>query len=374
MKRIAVFCDGTWNSPDARDRTHVVALYNAVHQEASVQIAHYFSGVGVSRNQAGFLRNAFTRIGGGAFGWGLDRNIKQAYAYVCKVYEPGDEILIFGFSRGAYTARSLAGMIRKCGILDDYQGQALTEAFRFYKQPGDDNAPDAPAVRAWRKRKSPRFATSETERAERGDGAPLVKISYIGVWDTVGALGIPVQVLGAFAQLWNRKYQFHDTDLSSLVQSARQVLALDERRAFFLPSPWNNLDQSDAGPGLNAGDTGPDRPFQQQWFIGDHGIVGGTGPSDSLSAITLDWIAEGAKRAGLTLREGTVLLDAAPDPTDDVPVLRDPSPIYGISRDLLVWRRGPQKPADLSFTVQQRMDAVPTYRPDSLRTLFPDRF
>lgn len=374
MKRIAVFCDGTWNSPDARDRTHVVALYNAVDQQAGVQIAHYFPGVGVARNTGGFFTNAFNRIGGGAFGWGLDHNIKQAYAYICKTYEPGDEILIFGFSRGAYTARSLAGMIRKCGILQDYTGPALGDAFKLYKSSGADNHPDAPQVQAARKKMSPRFATSKAEQAARNDNSALVRISYLGVWDTVGSLGIPAQLLGGIAQLWNRKYQFHDTDLSSMVQSARQALALDERRAFFAPSPWDNLDDSDAGPGLNRGDTGPERPFQQQWFIGDHGITGGTGASDCLSAITLDWIAQGAKRAGLTLRSDVVLLDAAPDPCDDVPVLRDPSPIYGIARDLLVWRAGPQKKADLSFTVQQRLDAVPGYRPESLKRLFPDLF
>ncbi|MEO9778372.1 MAG: DUF2235 domain-containing protein [Sedimentitalea sp.] len=374
MKRIAVFCDGTWNSPTRLDWTHVVNLYNAVDQQADVQIAHYFRGVGTETSNAGFFGGLLNRIGGGAFGWGLELNIKQAYAYVCKVYEPGDEILIFGFSRGAYTARSLAGMIRKCGILDDYSSSALSEAFKLYKASGEGNRPDSPSVMAKRKQKSPRFATSEAERAQRNDGSSVVKISYIGVWDTVGSLGIPSVLLGSIASLWNKKYEFHDTDLSSMVTSARHALALDERRAFFLPSPWNNLDDSDEGPGLNRGDTSDDRPFQQLWFVGDHGIVGGTGDSASLSAITLQWIAEGAKKAGLTLRPDANIPAVDPNPADDVPVLRDPSPIYGISPDLLVWRDGPAISTDASPTVKQRLDAMNAYRPLSLKRLFPDLF
>ena len=374
MKRIAVFCDGTWNSPDATDRTHVVALYNAVDQQADIQIAHYFAGVGVRTANAGFFTNTLNRIGGGAFGWGLDHNIKQAYAYVCKVYEPDDEILIFGFSRGAYTARSLAGMIRKCGILPNFDSASLNEAYAFYKLPGDNNSPDQPHMREGRKKLSPRFATSELDRNTRNDGSSIVKISYLGIWDTVGSLGIPNVLLGPIAQFWNRKYQFHDTDLSSMVHSARHALALDERRAFFVPSAWDNLDETDNGPGLNQGDTGPDRRFQQLWFIGDHGIVGGTGASDRLSAITLHWIAEGAQKAGLTLRPDAVLLDAMPEPTDDAPVLRDPHRFYDISPDLLAWRQGPQKSSDLSFTVEQRLEAMAEYRPQSLKAVRPDLF
>lgn len=374
MKRIAVFCDGTWNSPDRLDWTHVANLYNAVDQQVDVQIAHYFPGVGTKTANAGFFGGLLNRVGGGAFGWGLDRNIKQAYAYVCKVYEPGDEILIFGFSRGAYTARSLAGMIRKCGLLEDYGGHALNAAFKLYKSAGEGNRPDSPAVMAKRKQNSPRFATSEAERIQRNDGSAVVRISYIGVWDTVGSLGIPSVLLGRFASFWNKKYEFHDTDLSSMVTSARHALALDERRAFFQPSPWNNLDATESGPGLNKGDTSGDRPFQQLWFVGDHGIVGGTGDSASLSAITLQWIAEGAQKAGLTLRADAEIPAVDPNPVDDVPVLRDPSPIYGISPDLLVWRNGPDKPADTSPTVKQRLDAMIGYRPQSLKRLFPDFF
>jgi uncharacterized protein (DUF2235 family) len=318
--------------------------------------------------------NLLNRVGGGAFGWGLEHNIKQAYAYVCKVCEPGDEILIFGFSRGAYTARSLAGMIRKCGLLVDYSSPALSRAFRTYKTAGPANRPDATVIREWRKFHSPRFATSEAERIARNDGSSLVRISYIGVWDTVGSLGIPAVLLGRVANLWNKRYQFHDTDLSSLVGSARHALALDERRAFFQPSPWTNLDDSENGPGLNKGDTSEDRPFQQLWFVGDHGIVGGSGESDCLSAITLQWIAEGAQKVGLTIRPDAKIPPVDPDPADDVPVLRDPSPIYGISRDLLVWRDGPEKPLDASPTVRQRLDGMNDYRPLSLRRLFPDLF
>ena len=146
MARIAIFCDGTWNSPTMKQPTHVVRLFQKTRR-TNAQHTHYFEGVGTGVDEAGFfgkslLKQSLMKVGGGAFSWGLNDNIKQAYAALCAEYEAGDEIFIFGFSRGAYTARSLAGMIRKCGIVADPTPANLDKAFTLYRKPGVENHPD----------------------------------------------------------------------------------------------------------------------------------------------------------------------------------------------------------------------------------------
>ena len=120
-KNIAIFCDGTWNKSDAPAPTNVVRLAQAVRNtqpkgQERAQVVIYVEGVGTGRG-AGKLAKFMDRNLGGMFGWGLLENIKEAYRAIIFNYEPGDQIFLFGFSRGAYTARSLAGLIRKAGIL-----------------------------------------------------------------------------------------------------------------------------------------------------------------------------------------------------------------------------------------------------------------
>jgi uncharacterized protein (DUF2235 family) len=129
-----------------------------------------------------------------------------------------------------------------------------------------------------------------------------VQIAYMGVFDTVGARGMPPSLLGPIASLWNSQYKFHDMNLSSLVKSARHALAIDERRVFFVPAKWGNLDNANGKDGLNNGDTGPLRPYQQILFVGDHSIIGGSAPEQPLVAIALEWLVQGAGR--LTLKTG----------------------------------------------------------------------
>lgn len=379
MKRIAIFCDGTWNSPTIPQPTHVRHLAEAVDQGPD-QLALYLPGIGTTLQNAGFFGGMLNKIGGGAFGWGLNEKIKAAYAALARAYAPGDEIMIFGFSRGAYTARSLAGMIRKCGFPDVLTPQAMNAAFRLYRLGGPENAPDTPHIMAQRAALSPRFATSQKDLDSRDGPADLVKITYMGIWDTVGALGLPVALFGPVAQLWNHRHAFHDTELSSLVQSARHAVAIDEMRAMYEVTPWSNLDATrDAsgkviGPGLNRGDTSPDRPYQQVWFAGDHSMVGGTGRVRGLTAITLAWIAEGAQKAGLRLREDRPLLDAAPDPLCPGAEQHDRDAIRSLAPDLLRRRPLLYAEADISPTVRERIHGVPSYRPENLRTHLPDLF
>lgn len=375
MKRIAVFCDGTWNSPtrDAGHQTHARQLSLAVENNAD-QVTRYFEGVGTGGKVNTFVTNTINKIGGGAFGWGLRGKIVEAYEFIARNYDPGDEILIFGFSRGAYTARSIAGMIRKCGLLDRISRANLRRAYRLYKQGGPENRPDAGHILKARQKLSPRFATSQRDLDARGnDGSFLVRISYLGIWDTVGALGIPEPVFGPLARLWNSRYRFHDTDLSGMVQTARHALALDERRKMFEPTLWRNLDVTrDArgrviGDGLNNGDTGPDRAYQQVWFVGDHGMVGGSGSTRGLTAITLEWLARGATGTGLTMRPGFQLLDVPPDPLDPGPEQQDNDLFETLAPELMAWRTDPKASHDIHPTVPVRVAGIVGYDPPSLR-------
>ena len=200
----------------------------------------------------------------------------------------------FGFSRGAYTARSVVGMIRKCGLIEDTSPAAVNRAFALYRKRGARNAPDAPHIREARRRMSPGFATSQEDLDWRGDGSELVRVGFVGVWDTVGARGIPLSLFGPVASLWNRQYRFHDMQLSRLVERARHAVALDEQRLFYRPALWDNLERQGSRLGLNGGVRGAARPYQQLWFIGTHGILGGSAGNRGLSGLPLQWVVEGA--------------------------------------------------------------------------------
>ena len=381
MARIAIFCDGTWNSPTISQPTHVVRLFEHTRR-TNAQHAHYYEGVGTGGGEVNFVAKALMKIGGGAFGWGLNENIKQAYADLCEQYEAGDEIFIFGFSRGAYTARSLAGMIRKCGIVAKPTPDALDDAFRLYRKPGIENHPDALHVLQARRKLSPRFATSDQDmnwRAVtpwRNDPAQMhkVEIAYLGIWDTVGSLGVPAPLLGPVATIWNSKYRFHDTLLSSMVTSARHAVALDERRVFYRPALWGNLEASQGHEGLNKGDRTEARRYQQVWFTGTHAIVGGSAPkARKLTGQSMMWIAEGAQKAGLDINMDD-LLDRAPDPMADSHTLSQPPWLYTLAGNLLKWRKGPGHPIDLHPSANQRVKGRRDYRPRSLKNLLPDLF
>lgn len=381
MARIAIFCDGTWNNASQAQPTHVHRVFEAT--AASVdQRPVYVPGVGTGGKWATWAGKILNKVGGGAFGWGLNDNIKQAYSALAMLYQPGDSILIFGFSRGAYTARSLAGMIRKVGIIDNPTAARVDTAFDIYRLTGPENHPDKPHIIEQRRALSPRYATSAKEVGWRADHPlgkaeptpQLIKVDFLGIWDTVGSLGIPTSILGPIAWLWNRKYKFHDTKLSSMVKAARHAVALDERRIFYRPSLWDNLEQGLDDPGLNKGDRSDARPYQQVWFVGTHAVVGGSAASRGLTSVTLDWMAAGARGAGLVLNAERPLLDANPDPTADSADLIDAPLIYRLAGSLLDWRKGPGHVVDLHGSADDRVKVRDDYRPLSLRSLKPELF
>ena len=213
-------------------------------------------------------------------------------------YEQGDEVYIFGFSRGAFAARSLAGMIRSCGIAPRSHLGRIPEAVARYVSRAPETHPEHPHSYTFRADFAPDTATSRAEfnwRRKMGDQTAIqLTLPYFGVWDTVGALGLPAFL--PFADRFNAQYQFHDTMLSSSVLSARHAVALDERRKTFPPHLWSNL------ANLNAlFDTdGPQKApaYLQQWFAGDHGSVGGGGSRIGLSSIAMHWVAMGLRTQG----------------------------------------------------------------------------
>jgi uncharacterized protein (DUF2235 family) len=368
MKRIAVFCDGTWNGAEGDHPTNVKLLAVAAGRRSQAdQQVHYFKGVGVPEGGS-WLERLNERVSGGAMGWGLDAKIALAYVALARTYRPGDRVYIFGFSRGAYTARSLIGLIRYSGLPGATDPATIDACFLNYRTQ-DTSAPlpagralaDADKNLAFRARHSPLVATSTLERDRRAaTGAPalpLFSVAYLGIWDTVGALGIPSH-WGLPARLLNRKYRFHNTDLSSMVGSARHAIAIDERRRHFEPTLWTNLDRLRAQGG----------EYLQEWFAGDHGSVGGGGDITSLSAITLSWIADGARRQGLDFDAATMGEAAAP--CDPLGPLRNRSQAPSLTERMLHltarWRKGPPRAAEVSDPAKTRWLGPLDYRPEPL--------
>ncbi|HET8898612.1 MAG TPA: DUF2235 domain-containing protein [Rhodanobacteraceae bacterium] len=255
-RRLVLLFDGTWSK--AQTHTNVERLRQLIAARdvaGNPQLCQYVKGVGVA--------SGIKHLLGGAFGWGLSDNVKQGYGWLSERWQPDDEIWLFGFSRGAYTARSLGGLIRKCGLLrQDAAGTVTTAAIKSaYAMYRNNLHPDHELMREFRRRH-----------------AHEVGIRGIGVWDTVGALGIPG--VGSWFPFSHRDYAFHDTDLSKIVQYAWQALALDERRADYAPTKWTRPRESLAA-GATTRDWKPSQlEVEQRWFIGAHADVGGGERSD----------------------------------------------------------------------------------------------
>jgi uncharacterized protein (DUF2235 family) len=215
--------------------------------------------------------------------------VLNGYRFLAETFGPGDQIYLFGFSRGAYTARSLAGLIRNCGILRRENADRVDEAFALYRDRTSQTHPRALASQIFREM----YAHDDDE------------IYFIGVWDTVGALGIPTELpgwewLSERLTGWEEMWGFHDTRLSSHVKFAYHALAIDETREPFKPTMWT---QDDAAHG---------QTLEQVWFAGVHTEVGGGSADASLSDIALLWMVEKAKECGLAVKPGYLAL-GAPD-------------------------------------------------------------
>lgn len=271
MKRLVVFCDGTWNTPDETSDgvpcpTNVVRMAEAIKDAGKggvEQRVFYDPGVGSS---GGWLQRLFD----GATGTGISRNILDGYRYLIYNYEPGDELYFFGFSRGAFTARSLAGLICNSGLLRPDAANMVDKAWKLY--------------RSKRKGAHPREREATLFRRTYAV-ADVTPVQFIGVWDTVGALGNPLWLTSPLSR-WNNS--FHDVGLSSTVKNAFQALAVDEKRKNFKDCLWEQKQPAPKGQVL-----------QQVWFAGVHSDIGGGYPEAGLSDIALKWMVDKAKGGGL---------------------------------------------------------------------------
>lgn len=347
MKRLVICCDGTWQRLYEGVLTNVALTARSIaprDAKGNPQIVFYSEGVGASLSGLSMWQ--------GMTGDDLDDHLLEAWLFINLNYEPGDQLYLFGFSRGAYTVRSLAGMLRKIGILRrahvDKADMAL-DIYRNQKIGADSDETDrfrrAHCI-AW-----PRLSAPFTE-------PPVdLRIRYLGVWDTVGQLGIP-RVL-PFAVGINEQYQFHDTALSRSVQAARHAVAIDERRKAFAPTLWSNLDAFNT-PGA------PPR-VAQMWFPGDHGGVGG-GPSRGLSNCALMWVLEGAEAVGLSIdREPGSVISACLADIDPIQCgIAAPKPWSLLSLGGARWREGLTRLDDVHETALLRWSGNEAYRPAPL--------
>ncbi len=292
-QRLVVCCDGTWNVPDRKDGDKV-SPSNVVHMALAAaprdargveQRVYYQKGVGTG---------VWDRVRGGAFGWGLSQNILDAYRFVVERFEPGDELFLFGFSRGAYTARSLGGLIRNSGIVRRDRQDQIVPAYNLYRRRGQASHPTEFEAALFRK-----------------TYAHETRIRFIGVWDTVGALGIPVGIPWlpvSWLQSINQRWAFHDVKLSSYVDFAYHAVAVDERRPQFVPTLWEQQPHAEA------------QTMEQVWFAGVHTNVGGGYQDAGLSDITFLWMKEKAQARGLAFDGAYVERTFRGDPCG---VLRD---------------------------------------------------
>ena len=259
-KRIIICLDGTWNDPEDEIPTNVLRVARAIKPHArdnTEQVVFYDWGVG----------SYYAPTRGGISGLGMMKNIQDGYRFIVQNYDVGDQLFIFGFSRGAYTARALAGMLNNCGILKSKHAELIPDAFSFYKK--RSAKPGSQMATRWRRKYA--------HEGSRG------QVDFLGVWDTVGALGIPTRVL-AFVE---EKDLFYDPVLGSNVVCARHALSIDEKRSDFAPTLWDDTEARDV---------------KQVWFAGVHGdIGGGAKPRQGkfLSDIALAWLAHEAGEAGL---------------------------------------------------------------------------
>lgn len=268
-QRLILLFDGTWNDPEVKTNVYELARLINDYDDNIRQRFFYHEGLGTGK---------FDRFRGGIFGMGLTQHLLDGYEWLSKRHTDPDEIWLFGFSRGAYTARSLAGLIRKCGLLEVYSPKVLDETMRLYRN--KDLAPDSKECKIF-----------------RNNYSKEVRIKFIGVWDTVGSLGIPGTFISEQGQ-----YAWHDTELSGSVDYAYHAVALDEHREVYRPALWVSEDgQKKAG----------NHDVEQRWFIGAHANVGGGyGPDDLLARISLKWITEKARDLGLKLKDLDLASDA----------------------------------------------------------------
>lgn len=335
-KRIITCSDGTWNKPKNTDRgqivpTNVALMYKAIKSIENEQVKVYDTGVGSSFS----LKE---QIWGGITGHGIDNKIKNMYLFIMLNYCIGDEIYLFGFSRGAYTARSLGGFIRNCGILKPENINLLDKAYELYRDRNEYSKPDSDLMKSFRAN----YCFED-----------ITPIHFIGVWDTVGSLGIPMPW---YKRLNIEKYKFHDVTLSSTIVNAYHALAVDERRALFNNASWVRSKTVQNDPNNR-------QKLEQRWFPGVHSNIGGGYIDQGLSNQALLWLINKAKEVGLVFDEEYVN-QIKPNPMGELRNSR--TGIHKIFKQ--IWRHIPEENDGhvVDESVYERMKKDSNYRPKNI--------
>ncbi len=353
-KNIVLLSDGTGNSAGKLSSTNVWRLYQALDLSKSPagpasreQIAYYDDGVGTSSFKP-------LAILGGAFGWGLKRNVIDLYTFLCWNYQPGDQIYCFGFSRGAFTIRVLTGLIHFHGLVNpnEHKGskeklrQSATRAFRAFRH-------ECVEKKSWLVRYGWTLGKKAADLCRLDSYQPKesperLEITFLGLWDTVAAYGLPIDEL---TRAWDFIFPLSapDRNLMKNVKRACHALALDDERNTFHPVLWNEENFPDKH-------RIQDEKITQVWFCGMHSNVGGGYPDDALAYVTLDWIMGMAEQAGLRFK------------ADDCKEIEEKADSYGKMEDS---RRGlggtyrylPRKLEALTHDIDDKENKVVIERP-----------
>ena len=258
-KNIVVFSDGTGQEGGEGNNTNVYKLFNMCEDRTDQQVIFYDRGLGTG----------WRKLSGNAFGAGISKNIKECYKFIFENFNADDRIFLFGFSRGATTVRSLSSFIHMFGILPKSRPELIDKAYEIYKKPKTREA-------------------AATEFLKRHHNM-WCKIRFVGVWDTVAALGIPITGLNAIIeQVPSWKNNFQDLRMSKSVEHGRHALAIDDERKIFHPVLWDR----------NIEDY---QTMQQVWFCGMHTDVGGGYAEQGLADNALEWMVGEARKKGLLI-------------------------------------------------------------------------
>ncbi len=260
-KNIIVFSDGTGQEGGKGHNTNVYKLFNMVEDRTSAQIAFYDRGLGTG----------WRKLTGNVGGMGISKNIRDCYEFIFDNYSAGDQVYLFGFSRGATTVRSLSSFIHLFGILPKSRRELIKKAYKIYKK-GDKEKRDKKAKELVEKHHT-----------------MWCRIKFLGVWDTVAALGIPLKSIDVIVdKIPVFKHTYQDLRLSDSVEHAYHALAIDDERLTFHPMLWDR-------------EAAPHQTINQVWFSGVHTDVGGGYKEQTLSNIPLVWMIQMAVKHGLKL-------------------------------------------------------------------------
>jgi uncharacterized protein (DUF2235 family) len=272
-----------------------------------------------SPEQVGFydrgLGTGWRKFTGSVAGAGISRNIRECYEFIFENFCAGDEIYLFGFSRGAATVRSLSGFLHMFGVLPKSRPELIGKAYRIYKSARSGS----PRQREKRRQRAADFVSRHHTMWTR--------VKFLGVWDTVAALGVPIRSIDVLlSRLPGFKHRFHDFELSECVEHARHALAIDDERKTFHPLLWDAK-------------TRAYQTMKQVWFAGMHTDVGGGYPRPALSDIALDWMVKEAEQSGLLIYPGHDVT-TNPDPDGHMHDSRSGFPGFLFRRETRFWPDG----------------------------------